>query len=91
VTGTSDIAHRLQREQISEKLLYPSLGKEGRAITQGNNNKFFLLPEKIKCKLYKFDVAEFKYGNQNILSPITFKGEKFKLKNYVLIKYLISI
>ena len=45
--------------------------------------KFFLLPGKIKCKLYKHYVVDSKYGNQNILSPNTFKGETFKFKNCV--------
>jgi len=84
--GTSDNAHRLHLEEISEKLLFPSSGKEERVITQGRKKKFFLLPGKIKCMLYKCYVTESKYGNQNILSPTTFKGETFKIKNYILIK-----
>jgi hypothetical protein len=43
----------------------------------------FLLPWKIKCDLRRFDVTESKYGNQNAVLPITFKGETFKVKNYV--------
>lgn len=42
------------------------------------------LPGRIKDDLYRFDITEFKYGNQNALSPTTFKGERFKVKNYVL-------
>jgi hypothetical protein len=37
-------------------------------------------PGKIKGDIYRFDVAESKYGNQNDLSPTTFKGERFKFK-----------
>ena len=43
----------------------------------------FLLPGKIKGDLYRFHVAESKYGNQNALSSTTFKGERFNVKNYV--------
>jgi len=34
----------------------------------------------IKGEIYRFDIAESKYDNQNPLSPITFKGERFKVK-----------
>ena len=33
--------------------------------------------------LYRSDIAESKYDNQNPLSPTTFKGERFKVKKYV--------
>ena len=39
---------------------------------------------KIKGDLSRYDTAESKYGNQNALLPTTFKGERFKVKNYVL-------
>jgi len=44
--------------------------------------KKVLLSGKIKSDPYIFDIAESKYGNQNALSPTTFMGERFKLKNY---------
>jgi hypothetical protein len=34
--------------------------------------------------LYRLDVAESKYDHRNILTPITLKGERFKLNNWVL-------
>jgi len=91
VTGASDIAHRLQLEEISVKLLSLSSGKEGRASTLSSKKAFFLLLGKIKCKLYKFDVAESKYCNQNILSPTTFKRETFKFKKIVFNKKKFNV
>jgi hypothetical protein len=69
-------------EEISKKLLSPSSGKEGRAIILGSK-KIFFFQGKSKRTLYKSDVAESKYGNQNIRSLTTSKGEMFKFKNYV--------
>ena len=43
----------------------------------------FLLPAKIKDKLYRFDDAESKYGNSNALLPTALKGAWFKVNNYV--------
>ena len=51
--------------------------------TGQEKNFFLLLPGKIKGDLYRFDIAESKYDNQNLLPPTTFKGERFKVKNYV--------
>ena len=83
MTGTLDISHRLQLEEISEKLFVSISGKDGRANTAVGKKEIFLLLGEIKYQLYKFDVTESKCGNRNVLSPTTFKGETFKFKNYV--------
>jgi hypothetical protein len=44
VTGTSDNPHRLHLEEISEKLLFPSSGKEGTGIYIGEQNEIFSPP-----------------------------------------------
>jgi hypothetical protein len=41
---------------------------------QKKKKKSFLLPVKMKGNLYRLDVVDSKYGNQNALSPITLKG-----------------
>jgi hypothetical protein len=41
------------------------------------------IPAKMKGDLYRFDVAESRYGNQNVLSPTTLKEERFKVSKYV--------
>ena len=56
-----------------------------RKSTTGRQN-FFLFSGKIKGYLCRFDVAEFKYGSQNALTPNTVKGERFKAKNYLFLK-----
>ena len=44
VTGTSDNAYRLHPEEISEKLLFPSSGKEGRIFYTGQQKEIFSSP-----------------------------------------------
>ena len=50
-----------------------------RTSNTGRQN-FFLLYVKIKGDLYRFDVAESKYGSHNALTPTTVKGERHKAK-----------
>lgn len=80
MTGTLDTAHFLQLDEISEKLFVSVSRRRGKNDYTGRHKVIFLLHGKINCKLHKFDVVESKEGNQNVLSPTTFKGETFKLK-----------
>jgi hypothetical protein len=51
----------------------------------------FLLPAKIKDKLYRSDDAESKYGNSNALLPTALKGAWFKVNNYIFNKKKINM
>jgi hypothetical protein len=61
VTGTSDIAHRLQLEEISEKLLSPSSGKKEEPLHWTTKRNFF-------SSLGKLSVS---YINLTLLNPNT--------------------
>jgi hypothetical protein len=52
------------------------------------SKKFFFLspPWENKGDLYRFDIAESRYGNQHAVSPTTLKGQRFKVKNYIFSK-----
>jgi hypothetical protein len=45
-----------------------------------------VFPGEIKGDLCRFDSAESRCGNQHPLASTTFKGERFKVKNYILVK-----
>jgi hypothetical protein len=47
---------------------------------------FFSSRAKMNGDLYRFNVAESKYGNRNSLASTILKGERFKINKYVLNK-----
>jgi hypothetical protein len=58
-------------------------GLSSSPVTLVGKKKKNLFSGQIKGDPYGFDFAESKYGNQNAVSPTTFKRERFKFKNYI--------